>query len=184
MEQFAILLVRVSTFQQDYQPQISDLKQFAKGKGYNHFHIIETKESGLGDLNEKIGANELLNIIKQNEQYKTVFMTELSRLGRTESVLHQIKDWFIDNKIQLYLKDTDYTLFDSKGKVSSAGSIMFTLYGFFAESEVKQKKERFIRARRKLMEEGKSISGKTLFGYLRKKEVGEKSYFILYVKPI
>ena len=42
---------------------------------------------------------------------------------------------------------------------------MFTLYGMFAENEVKQRVERFTRKKRELMEAGMSISGKLLFGY-------------------
>ena len=43
--------------------------------------------------------------------------------------------------------------------------MMFTLYGMFAENEVKQRVERFTRKKRDLMEAGMSISGKLLFGY-------------------
>ena len=42
-DKFAILLVRVSTFSQDYEPQIKDLKKYASERGYTKFKIIETK---------------------------------------------------------------------------------------------------------------------------------------------
>lgn len=164
---YAVLLVRVSTQIQDYEPQIEDLKRFAKSRGYNNFHIIETKESGLVDFEKKVGANKLFKFITDNPDYKSVFATEISRLGRRQSVLHQIKEWFVKNKVQFYTKDTGYSLLDETGKPSPSGDMMFTLYGFFAESEIKQKKDRFIRARKLLMEQGLSISGKTLFGYER-----------------
>jgi hypothetical protein len=43
--------------------------------------------------------------------------------------------------------------------------MMFSLYGLFAENEIQQKKDRFRRAKKSLMEQGLSISGKKLFGY-------------------
>lgn len=167
MEKFAILLVRVSTLTQNYEPQIDDLKKFAQLKGYNKLHIIETKETGLADLDKKVGTNQLFDFIKSNPEYRVVFATEISRLGRRQSVLHQIKEWFIKNQVQFYAKDTGYSLLDENGKISMAGEMMFSLYGLFAENEIQQKKDRFSRSKRSLMEMGLSISGKTLFGYER-----------------
>jgi DNA invertase Pin-like site-specific DNA recombinase len=175
----AILLVRVSTHVQDYQAQIDDLTTYAKSKGYTKFHIIETKETGLADLDKKVGANELFAFIKSNLSYRVVFATEISRLGRRQSILHSLREWFIQNQIQFHAKDTGYSLFDENGKVSASGEIMFTLYGYFAESEMKQKIDRFRRNRKRLMEMGLSISGKTLFGYQRVKKEGEKSTLII-----
>lgn len=179
-DRYAILLVRVSTLSQDYKPQIEDLERYAKSMGYNKFHVIETKESGLVDLDKKIGANQLFHFVKDNPQYKVVFATEISRLGRRQSILHQIKEWFIKNQIQFYAKDTGYSLLDENGKTSVGGELMFSLYGLFAENEIKQRKERFTRAKKSLMEMGYSISGKTLFGYEKVKTENNKSTLILH----
>jgi hypothetical protein len=65
------------------------------------------------------------------------------------------------------VKDIGLSLLDDNLKLSQAGDMMFSLFGMFAESEIKQKKERFSRAKKSLMEMGLSISGKTLFGYKR-----------------
>ena len=48
----AILLVRVSTMEQDYDPQIDDLKKYANSRGYTKLKIIETKESGLVHISQ------------------------------------------------------------------------------------------------------------------------------------
>ena len=167
----AILLVRVSTKFQNYESQTKDLIEYANSKGYNEFKIIETKETGFANLEVKQGTNEMMKFHEANQDYKTVFATELSRISRRQSVLHQIKEWFAKNNVQFYLKDTNFSLFDSDGNISPAGDIMFTLYGFFAEQEMAQKKSRFKRSKELLMEQGYSIAGKTLFGY--KKVMGE-----------
>jgi DNA invertase Pin-like site-specific DNA recombinase len=162
-----VLLVRVSTQIQDSKPQIEDLKKFATQKGFNNFHIINTKESGRSDIDRKLGVNELFDFIEKNREFNSVIITEISRLGRRQSVLHNVKEWFVKNKVQLFVKDTGYSLFDENGRETPEGGLMFTLYGYFAESEIKQKMERFQRSKRTLMEQGYSISGKTLFGYKR-----------------
>lgn len=178
-DKYAILLVRVSTMEQDYDPQIGDLRKFAQSKGYTKLKVIETKESGLVDLDKKVGTNQLFTFINNNPKYRVVFATEVSRIGRRQSILHQIKEWFIKNKIQLFVKDVGYSLFDETGKVTIGGEMMFSLYGLFAEAEIKQKKDRFIRARQSLMELGYSISGKILFGYKRIKGDGDKNTYVV-----
>jgi len=165
---------------QDYEPQLDDLKKYAKSKGYNKTHVIETKESGLVDLDKKVGTNKLFSFIQENPNYNVVFATEISRLGRRQSVLHQIKEWFVKHKIQLFVKDIGYSLLDETGKVTIGGDMMFSMYGFFAEAEIQQKKDRFRRAKQSLMEMGYSISGKTLFGYERVNVEGGRTTLILH----
>jgi DNA invertase Pin-like site-specific DNA recombinase len=163
----AVLLVRVSTEIQDYDAQILDLEEFAKKKGFNHFKVIQTKESGLISLDQRTGTNEMFNFIKENPEYNTVFATEISRLARRQSFLHLIRDWLEQNKVQLFLKDSDFKLLDTNNEVTPEGAMMFSLFGIFAEAELTQKKKRFAREKKKLMALGLSISGKLLFGYKR-----------------
>lgn len=177
----AIILVRTSTAIQDFEPQINDLIEFARAKGYNKLQEIKTTESGLIETKNEARFDNLKLFIENNPEYKTIFATELSRIARKESTLHKIKDWLIKNKIQLYLKDSGYSLFDeNSGELSVAGSIMFTLFGYFAESEMRTKKERFQRAKRQLAEQGYSYSGKRLFGYNREMDEnrGKNKYVI------
>lgn len=164
----AIILVRVSTLIQDTKPQIDDLTNYAKSKGYKVVKIIETKESGFTNFEVKQGTNEMFSYLNDNPTCKTVIATEISRLARRQSVLHTIKEYFVKNKIQFICKDTNYSLFDDAGKETIGGNMMFTLYGMFAENEMREKKDRFIRSKQSLMRNGFSISGKTLFGYKRK----------------
>jgi len=166
-KRYAIILVRVSTSQQDYEAQTLDLTKYGNTLGYTDYHIIETKETAFADLEHKIGTNEMFDFIKKNPKYNTVLMTEISRLGRRQSVLHTVKELCVTNQIQVYIKDLKFQLFDENGKITQFAEITFSLYGMFAESEVKQKLDRFKRKRKELVELGYSIGGKLLFGYDR-----------------
>lgn len=172
---FAILLVRVSTHEQDYQAQIDDLIESAKLFGFNKFKIIESKETGFADIDQKLGLNQLFKFINDNPEYNTVIATEMSRLGRRQSVLQMVKEWLIDNKVQLYIKDSGFWLLNEHGQITQNGEMAFTMYSLFAESEIRAKKDRFIRSRKSLMEKGVSISGKLLFGYKRVKNSLDKN---------
>jgi site-specific DNA recombinase len=183
MKKYAVLLNRVSTGYQDNSPQETALRKEAISKGYTDFHIIETKESGLIHFRDRKGTNDLLDFLGKNKEYKSVFCTEMSRLGRRESDLHLIKNWFKDNKIQFYLIDKKFQLFNEAGNVNSETELLFTLYGYFAENEITQKQDRFKRAKIQLALEGYSISGKRLFGYDREKDtIRNKNKYVVNVK--
>ncbi len=65
-EKCAILLARVSTQFQDGDPQITDLVEYARTKGFTKFEKIETKETGLADLKDKIGLEKIQSFILSN----------------------------------------------------------------------------------------------------------------------
>jgi DNA invertase Pin-like site-specific DNA recombinase len=111
----------------------------------------------------------MFKYINEHPEYNTILTTEISRIGRRQSILHSIKEHCLAKQIQIYIKDLDFKLLDDNGKVNQQGEIIFTLFGLFAESEVKTKLERFVRKRKELMVMGLSIGGKLLFGYDRSK---------------
>ena len=98
---------------------------------------------------------------------KIVIVTELSRLARRKIILEQIKQWFLDNKIQLYVINISFSLFDDFGNVSSSSEITFSVFATLAESEMKDKKIRYAQVHRDLNQQSLSIVGKVLFGYER-----------------
>ena len=100
---------------------------------------------------------------------KIVIVTELSRLARRKIILEQIKQWFIDNRIQLYVINISFSLFDDFGSTTSSSDIVFSIFATIAETEMKDKKIRFAQAHRDLNQQGLSIVGKVLFGYERKR---------------
>jgi DNA invertase Pin-like site-specific DNA recombinase len=128
----AILLVRVSTKFQDSDPQEQKLIDYANSMGYNDLHIIQTVESGLVESNSKLGTNELFQKLEADPSYKTVFCTELSRIGRIESFLHFVKEYLVKNKVQLIIPN-QLTLLNEKGEINSQAEIYFTLFGFISK---------------------------------------------------
>src|ERR1035437_2661944 len=162
-----ILLTRVSTSSQDNTAQELDLIEYAKREGYDNLHIIQTTESGFKKIKSKQGFKIVQDYIENNPDCKTVFCTEISRIGRTNLVLSHVEDYFTQNKIQVYIKDINFKLFNEYGQIPFGNTIVFSLFGRLAESEMKQKQERFIRSKAKNFSEGYSIGGKELFGYER-----------------
>ena len=158
---------RVSTSSQSQTAQINDLKVFAQSLGYKEVQPFFTTESGFLEYDEKQGWNIVVDFFETHQDYKVLICTEISRLSRKEAILFKIKDYLIEHKIQLVIKDINYFLFNEWGEVPKGNDIVFALYASLADSEMRQKKERFQRGLKEYRELGYSIGGKVLFGYDR-----------------
>jgi len=175
----AVLMCRVSTEAQDYEAQIGDLKKYAQSKGITECHVIATKESGFRNINEREGWIKTKEYFEEHPDYDTLIVTEISRLGRRETAIAEIKEYMERNMMSLFIKDLDLHLYD-RGKKKPESDIVFSVFASMATSEMSVKKDRFMRAKRELRAQGYSIVGKVLFGYTRvKDETRGKNKFVV-----
>lgn len=172
-------MCRVSTEAQDYEAQIGDLKKYAQSKGITECHVIATKESGFRNINEREGWIKTKEYFEEHPDYDTLIVTEISRLGRRETAIAEIKEYMERNMKSLFIKDLDLHLYD-RGKKKPESDIVFSVFASMATSEMSVKKDRFMRAKRELRAQGYSIVGKVLFGYTRvKDETRGKNKFVV-----
>ena len=175
----AILLCRVSTDTQDYEAQISDLKRYAESKGMTECYVVATKESGFKNITEREGWVLTKEYFETHPDYDTLIATEISRLGRRETAIAEIKEYLEINKKSLFIKDLDLQLLDH-GKKKPESDIVFSVFASMATTEMSVKKERFRRAKRELSEQGYSIVGPVPFGYSRVRDAARgKNKFIV-----
>jgi len=165
----AILLVRVSTQLQELEEQTLSLKKFAIESGYKDkdLIIIEEKESAIKlEESERKGLNRMKDIISSNKDIETVFVWELSRLTRNPQTAYSLRDYFINNHIQLICYSPSFKLLlPDRSKIDENGSIFFGLYISLAEAEMRNKKERFHRAKIKNARLGRYSGGFVKYGY-------------------
>ena len=168
----AILLVRVSTQIQDYEAQKNDLIRYANSLGYSNEDqiIIANKESAikLSD-EEREGLTEMYRILDEDEnngkQINAIFVWEISRIGRQEQTILNIKNKLIERKTQLYIYNPSFQLLNVDGTPNPTSEIIFAILSIMAKQEMLLKKERLLRTRKANSEKGKLGSGKPLFGY-------------------
>lgn len=166
-----IIFIRVSTVQQDYERQRLDLIKYAKTKGYKDYIIISHKESAIKLKEaERQGIEDLKQEIERDSSIDAIFVHEISRLSRREDVLHSIKTYLIEHKINLYLFDKDYQLLNKDGSINEQTELLFTLYSYFAQQEMKWKKLRMNSGKERLKKENKFVGGKLLFGFSTTKD--------------
>lgn len=180
-----IILSRVSTERQNVTQQTDLLIQKAKNDGYkdNNIIIIEDKESAIKkSVEEREGLRKLKSEIEKNNDVDIVYIYEISRLGRRMDVLIEMRDYFVEHQIQLYIYNNNQYLLEKKEDklvLSFVGGLIFTLFSQFAESEMKDKKDRMKRGKQSARNEGKYLGGIITFGYKlgenKKIEIDEKN---------
>ena len=129
-----------------------------------------TTESGFIEYDDKQGWNLVTDFFESHSDYRVLLCEELSRLSRKEVILMKIKDYLVRNKIQLIVKDIHFFLFNEFGEIPKGNDIIFALFASLADSEMRQKKERFARSLKDNKKLGYSLGGKELFGYTRSYE--------------
>ncbi len=165
-----VLFVRVSTQKQEFESQVETLKRNALVDGYgdDDLIIIAKKESGVNLKEaEREGLNELKAVIEENE-IDCVYIYELSRLSRDPMTLYSIRDnIFKNNRVQLKCLKPAFLLLEEpdRTKIDSMGSLVFSIFGCFAEQEAVEKKERFFRGKSQNAKEGKYNGGVIPYGY-------------------
>ena len=80
---------RVSTNQQDFERQVSDIKEYCEKE--NIELIKEFSEIESGKVKERKALNEMMSFIQSSNDLDFVVVSELSRLGRTSKVLETLE---------------------------------------------------------------------------------------------
>ena len=105
----------------------------------------------------------------ETKRLDAVALWHLNRLGRTETSLSAMKEYFEKNKIQVYVKNPYLQLFDidSNGqKILNPGcSIAWSLFAAMIKYETEEQFEKTKGGKQSSKEQGKCVSGRARYGY-------------------
>ena len=169
MEKKILCIIRASTEQQETESQKKELVAYCITKGFavEEMAFIEVAGASARKLNKKY--IQMLEDIKatllSSPTINAVALWHLNRLGRVESKLHEMKEFFVTNKIQVYCKNPDFTLLDDKGNESAAGGIAFSVYASMVKYETDEMFAKMNRGRERNRANGIFAGGKIKFGY-------------------
>lgn len=169
MEKKILLIVRASTEKQETESQKNELVQYCEGLGFvkEEMEIIEVAGASAVKLNNKY--NQMLENIKatilNNPTIKSVALWHINRLGRVESKLQEMKEFFVQNKIQLYSKENNLSLLNPDGTVNDSANIVFAVYASLIKCETNEMFAKMKRGRMRNKEKGIYNGGKIMYGY-------------------
>lgn len=164
-----IILVRISSKQQDDSAQKKELIEYAINQGYKKEYqriLIENTESATkNDEEHRQGITDMKKYIEEDNSINCVFCWEVSRLGRRYDVLESVRDFLIEHKVNLILLREGVRLLDKDGSVNNSGKLVVDVSMAIAKYEMETKAARLDRERRRKIAEGKAPTGRVLYGY-------------------
>lgn len=164
-----VFFLRVSSPSQHLESQFDEVWNYYSeldNLDRDSIRVIEYKESGVKLSEEdRLGITELKHVV-ETEGVDTIYVSELSRLARTEKVLWDLVDYLQKNKIQLKCKNPEFCLFNEERTAIPFNSrLMVSTFGTLATQEAIEKKYRFARGKEKKAKEGKYNGGAIPYGY-------------------
>lgn len=172
MKKKILAIVRTSTERQETESQKHELVNMCISKGYAKKDIIFIEAKGASARKADKEYLEFIEKIKTtlstNKDVKAVAMWHLNRLGRKEKYLNEMKLFFIDNNIQVYVKEPTLTLFNEDGTINVGSDMAWNLFANMIKYDTMELMEKTKRGRESNRREMKFNGGAfgALFGYM------------------
>ena len=121
-----VLLARVSTDNQEYRRQITELKAFCGKMNWDIVGTFANKVSGAEVIENRTEIVEMVELVRENE-VKRVVCLEISRLGRNTLEALKVIQILNENKVSLYIKNYSLETLNSDGSVNPVASLICTI---------------------------------------------------------
>src|SRR5947209_4375857 len=135
------VLVRVSTVKQETARQISELQEYAVGKGYEILEVCQETISGTAGDEQRHGLRRAEQLAREGK-IKKVLVHEISRLARRNSVAHRFVETLEELGVSLYWHAQSIETLLGTGKRNPAAGIMLALLAEIARNESETLRER------------------------------------------
>lgn len=136
-----VILARVSTQQQDYDRQITELTEYCDQMNWQVEKVFANKVSGAKKNTDREEIAAMVDYIKANEINRVVCL-EISRLGRNTLEALKIIDILNEHSVCLHIKNYNLNTLTEKGKVNPIASLICTILLEIASMERLTIKER------------------------------------------
>ena len=129
-----VIYARVSTNSQDYERQISDLREYAKKMDYVVVKEFSEKISGAKKVAEREQLSELLSYVEAHHIDK-VLIYECSRLSRRIVDFLQVIERLTEKGISLYILQNGLETLQSDGKPNPIAQLVLGMIAQFNSME-------------------------------------------------
>jgi len=131
-----VLFCRVSSTndRQNYDRQISDLKQLADSLNYQVEAVFAEKLSGAKKNQDRQELMKMVDFVKQHEIDK-IMVTELSRLGRDPLQILQTLAILNEHKISLYIQTYNIETLTPEKEINPMSQFLITILAEIARME-------------------------------------------------
>lgn len=164
----AILFIRSSTEKQEIESQLKETREYADSlKEFDDYVVIGDKGASAYKKSKKYLEliDDLKYSIEHDPDIKAVVAWHLNRLSRSDKVAIEIKEYLIEKKIQLYIKEPQLKLFDDDGTVNGNAELIFNIFATLNKQQINELRKKSHRAKVRDAALHKYLGGRKKFGY-------------------
>ena len=129
-----VIYARVSTAGQDYERQLTELKEYASRMNYEVIHVFAEKISGAKKVSEREALTDLLKYVEENEVDK-VLIYECSRLSRRAVDFLQVIEYLTEHGISVYIHQNGLETLLSDGNPNPIAQLVLGILAQFNSME-------------------------------------------------
>lgn len=129
-----VIYARVSTVGQDYERQLSELREYAVRMDYEVVKEFSEKVSGAKKVEERDALTELLSFVENNKIDK-VLIYECSRLSRRAVDFLQVIEFLTEKRISVYIHQNGLETLQNDGDVNPIAQLVLGIIGQFNSME-------------------------------------------------
>lgn len=129
-----VIFARVSTDRQEYQRQLTELREYCAKAGWQVVREFANKVSGAKRNEERPEIEALIDFVKAN-QIRRVVCLEISRLGRNTLEALKVIQTLNENHVSLYVKNYNLETLTPDGQVNPVASLICTILLEIAQME-------------------------------------------------
>lgn len=134
MKTKAIIYTRVSTLGQDYERQLSELREYASKMGYVVVKEFSEKISGAKKIAEREALADLLKYVEENKVDK-VLIYECSRLSRRITDFLNVIEFLTERRISLFILQNGLETLQANGSVNPIAQLVMGIISQFNSME-------------------------------------------------
>ena len=137
----AVILARVSKSTQDFERQVTELRNVATSRAYDIIEEIVSKHTG-DTQNEKRPDIQRLIALANTGAMQTLLVSEVSRLGRKTFEILKVLEILTEKGINIYVHNFKIDTLLPDGKRNPVGQLLFMFLSERARAEQEDRTER------------------------------------------
>ncbi len=137
----AVILARVSKSTQDFERQVTELRNVATSRAYEVVEEIVSKHTGDTKNENRPDLQRLLSLASAGAM-QTVLVSEVSRLGRKTFEILKVLEILTEQGINIYVHNFKIDTLMPDGKRNPVGQLLFMFLSERARAEQEDRSER------------------------------------------
>jgi DNA invertase Pin-like site-specific DNA recombinase len=168
------IYARVSTDNdtQFFDRQITDLTNLIKTHHYSQDQIETYTDKLSGYKKDRPSLTKMLSEIETSpEKYSSIYITEISRLGRNPKNTREIIDRLTEINVPIFIQSIGQSTIDTNGKRNIIVSIILQVLMEFADLEAETMKTRMKSGKMQGVKDGKVSGANQAYGYMNENKM-------------